>query len=805
MEENKKSRQVTTKPLQAIPFKDKIKDDYAWAKNNHSYFKNSIPSLNNTQEIAYDVLWDIYNGIFPTDWFKSVTNSIGAIAPEHKSYAAKIRPTTLLRNNLDLLKSEFAKKPFPYQVVNKSSDAYNSYEEEFMKRIWTSIQQHFVNGVAQAMRAQGQDPEKEGIFENPDAAIPEKVKEEFPESYQDAIAAQAKDWLENFILENNVWEIWKDCFLDYLVEGSVQTFKYPHNGTVEYKRQRAKDIFYPHSETVKYIEDMPYVVARYRMHLSEIVDFFYDKLDITDFEKLDQEKIVTPSNFQSFLMNKTTSSVTGASDLRDVYHVCWRSIKRIGYYEYLSPETSEWELEEIDEDDPRIPEIPSEQITWEARDEIWGVWEVADGIYADMGPIAMQRGSLEGTKLKLPYNGRVFSGSQSDPTSVLKLGIPLQLLHLIGQYKLEEAIASNPGKIAIIDKNSIPVTNGWNEEKFFYHAKAMKFAIIDRNQKGVDKSWNQYQVLDMSTWEEIRAHIDFLNSIEDRWDKLIGISPQRKSQTQASETATGVQASIEMSSIMTEHIFDGFYEFMVRELQGLIDCSQLANIDGVRKVWHGSDMRMRLLEINPDLYCHATLGVHATVSAKEVGKLENIRGRMQAFIQNGLHPDIAIAIELADSVGEIKQEIKKFVKRTQEAAEQAAKSEQELQAAKDKGASDLKLLESALAIDVLNADWDRKDNNTILAGEVAVASTPEQDNSADIIKSAEDSSLKRREQATNELFRTYEAVQKMRQDQGDNALRARELDLKDKEIDTRKMIEDKKASVALKNKVSGEK
>lgn len=794
---------IVSKPINTLSYKEKIADNNKWGKNYIDYLCSLIQGESSTEGVTMEALYDAYNGRFPNSWFRSVTDPISAVDKNNTYYPARIRPTSILRTNLDLLQGEFIKRPFKFQVLNLSEDAYFSFEENKKKELYTNLTNHFNNARIQEMIAQGMDPE-EAEMQVQETPMPEDMMARFPYDYRDYIAEMGQGWLENAVSEYKIWEVWKQCFKDWIIVGRAYTYKAPSKSSLNYWRVSPLNIKHEKSETLKYIEDREWTVANYSLSLSELIDLFYDKLKVQEVKWLEESNVYTRSQFVDLLRKSSNSNLFG--DKYDVQHCVWKSKKRLAEVMSTDPVTGQIIYEVHDEE---YEKKEGEKVTYFYVNEFWGGWRISDEIYVDIGPIPMQRNELNNLSYcKGPYNGVLFSDTHSEGTSVLKLGLPLQVLYLIVQYKLEEAIAQNMGKIAIIDQNVIPKGEGWNEEKFFYTARSKRFMVINRNQFGADRSFNQYQALDMGTFQDIAQMIDLLNAIEEKWDNLIGISRQRKAQVQASDSVAGTQAAMFQSSVITEIIFDGFREFMVAELQGLLDCSKLTNIDGLRKVWQSSDLRTMQLEIDPDLYCNASLQVHVVNSTTENEKLDRIKTYLQAFAQNGMDPQSVINLELADSIAEVKELGKRYSDMAAKQAQAQAQNEEELAQKLADIEKDKLAFESSLKVAEINAEYDRKDGQELIKADVTLAQARLDSGGTSVgtdIGQIEKNAVEREKMYSDQNTKAVELQQNKQKLDTEERLTNRELDIKEKEIESKERTEKLKARVAIKNKVSGEK
>ena len=86
------------------------------------------------------------------------------------------------------------------------------------------------------------------------------------------------------------------------------------------------------------------------------------------------------------------------------------------------------------------------------------------------------------SKCKSGYVGRICSAINSQSTSLMDRLVPWLYLYFIIWYDTELALATNIGKIALIDASTIP--DGWDVEKWFYYARAMRVGFVNSMNEG---------------------------------------------------------------------------------------------------------------------------------------------------------------------------------------------------------------------------------------------------------------------------------------------------------------------------------
>lgn len=716
-QEFKQSTTVATgRPLQRIPWADKVDQEKQWFKNNVEYYVSlSNFNFDGTGPTRKDLrlLYQVYNNQFPAKWFTHITDPLSARNPAHKKFPAKIRPVSILRTNIDLLLGEYPKRPFVYQVTNMGEDGYNRYTDGLKTAITTNLTQHFVS-MAQQQSGQQNVPGLDQV------ELPQSIKDKFASTYKDAIAIKGQHWLRRALSEYRIREEFLRGFKDWLIAGRVCTYKGIKHGTFFYERVSPLNLDYDKSPDQIYIEDGEWAVCRRLYTLSDVVDWFYDQLkdeQLHDLENRSQYK--SPIAFFQYLQ-ETYDRDTFTGKIA-VYHVTWKGKKLVKVVSYPDPVTGKLQQQEHDEDYIINTEIGEklEKTMW--VNEVYEGWRVGDNIYTSLQPIPCQRNEMNNSSAcKLPYNGRNYSDLHTENISVMETGLPFQQMYTIVNYVLEKTIAKSKGKIMQIDKNSIPNKDGWDDEKFFYYSEAMGYMLVNRNQVGVDKSWNQFHVLDMSLFDQIKQLIELKNNYKQEWDDIIGITRQRKGEMAASDLKSVSEMAMMQSSVITDMIFNFYEEFTEREMQGILDHSKFVNVDGVKAIYNNDDFDTELLDIDPNTYCYAELGVLLKRSTDEQAALNQLKQQLEPMLQQGVKPSTILEIIRAQNVSELKMQLKNIEDLEAAMEQQTEQSQQEAEAAADERKERFLKYSKMLDTDFMNNEWDRRDQNTMIKGEYDV-------------------------------------------------------------------------------------
>lgn len=780
----------TGKPLQIISWSQKIANKGKWFEESaeayiaQSRFKDGMGTMNGGRDLS--VLFGVYNSKFPLDWFKHHTDPLSATDAKHKNFPAKIRPINILRTNLDLLMAEYPRRPFTYQVTNLSEDAYSTYTDELNKKLEANLTQHFQMQLTQELMQQGlltvdgkpvsEEAQKQVEQQMQALELPVQVKEQFQASYKDKLAIKGQKYLKRTLKENYVRSKWGKGFKYWLITGEVRSYKTVEFGELEYEIISPLNIDSDKSPDLDFIEDGEWAVCRKPLTVSDVVDKYYKDLAIKDVKDLENRAFDSPTTFQNYLVELFPSRTI------DVLHVVWKGKKIVQLITRMNPETGEQETLELDEDYKHDPETEvSERVV---TNEIYETTRIAKDLYIRKQAFPFQRNAMNNfSKTKLPYNGRNASDLHAENVSLLELGLPTQLMFIIVTYILERTLAKSKGKIAMIDQNAVPNTNGWTEEKTFYYAETLGYFLVNRNQVGVDKSYNQYQVLDMSLFDSISKLIELQAHLKQEWDDLIGINRQRKGQTYASDAVGNNERATFQSTVITDMIFNLYEEFTEREVQGFLDLSKFTALDGVYKIWNDSTLGNEVLEIDPNSYCAAQFGIFVDSSSESIVLKNKLEQTVQAMLQNNVKPSTIWHILKSDNLAEMEMKLKYTEELQAQADQSAAESEQEAASAADQRKKDFEEFKASLDLNKMNQEYDRKEEIEMIKGEFNTLSFKDGDSNANNIPDAvevDKHRLDREKFSADVNFKNAQRVDQIKSASEDRKLKREEMASKER-------------------------
>jgi hypothetical protein len=480
-------------------------------------------------------------------------------------------------------------------------------------------------------------------------------------------------------------------------------------------------------------------------------------------------------------------------------------MKKIGFVTYIDNKGKE--QEDMVDEKFKLSEDQKAQgwtIQWRWISDVWHGTKIGDDFFVNIEPLPNQSRSQDNiAEVKLPYVGRVYNATNTVQTSLVDLIKPHQYLYNIIWYRLEAEIAKAKGKKMVMDIAQIPRSEGIDLDKWMYFFDNTGIAFINSFEEGRDRfqgktsDFNQFTNVDMGLSQSVGQYINILSKIEQEIDRMVGITPQREGQVQATETATSTKAAVINSSHITEPWFYVHNEIKKNVLSHLIETSKFA-YQGQKKLnYILDDMQRIYADIDMDKFSDSDYGVFVTNSSRD----NAIFQQLQQLSGMALQADKAslsdiIAMYKGNSISELSNIIKRGeadkIERDQaqmqqqqemqqaqiEAQEREKQEDRAFEAEQNQLDREAKLQEAA--IKVTGFDTDTADNNRLDAIET----------SKDMIEQSRLTS----ENANKQMDRTHDAIQK-----------AADRAVKLEDIRSKERIAKDNNRTALKNPVPGEK
>ena len=273
-----------------------------------------------------------------------------------------------------------------------------------------------------------------------------------------------------------------------------------------------------------------------------------------------------------------------------------------------------------------------------------------------------------------------------------------------------------------------------------YFVEGTGIAWVDYNKEGIILSPQHQSVLDMSI-KTISQYLTLLESIMIEWEKVSGVTRQRQGQMGTYEGKATSQQSIVQSSHITEDLFRKFSQFEQKELQGMIDYSKVAWINGKKSMYVLPDGSIDDIDVEPLTHMESEYGIFVSDAGKDVERMQKIEGLTQAALQNGTPLSSIISIFESNSFAQIKDKVLQAEKANQELVKAQQQAEQEAKA------QEMQMQQQNLQMQLVEKEKDRQMQ---IEKALIAAESSFNGNSASLEKMLQDFQIKQEELALKE-------------------------------------------------------
>jgi hypothetical protein len=544
------------------------------------------------------------------------------------------------------------KMPFSWKLVAVNEEATTRKEQEEFNRIKNYVTSEIMKPIrlqleqqlaeqnkGRKLTPQEQEQLQQQIEEELKAQTPDEVKKYMSREHQDPAEVMGQQILEYLILEQGVQEKFNKGFKHSLLGGEDLYHVGIFNGKPGVTTVNTLRFDYDKSEDLEGVEDGEWAVCEYRMSPSTVVAKFGNELSIVDIDKI-----------YSFVDNPGGSITnadfdTNAVEDREAFtvrclHCTWKSLMKIGFLIYSSIETGKEEMMLVDENYKLNKEAGDISIQWEWIPETHECWKIMSDIYVHGQPVPGQHKDIDNLwEAKLPYYGAACDSMNSIVTSAMDRIKSYQYYYNIILYRIELLMASDKGKILVMNINSIPKSAGIDTKKFLYFMEANKIAFVnpteEGNRAGVDVT-NMVKEVDMSLASDIQKYINVAEYIETKCGAAIGVTKAMEGQIGPTDAVTNTKQNLVQASHIVQPYFELHNIVKGKVLKALLETAKVAYSQNPPKKlpYVLDDMSVKMLTIDEMLLDSSTYGLFISNSGKAEDAKNAIISLSQAAMQN---------------------------------------------------------------------------------------------------------------------------------------------------------------------------
>lgn len=750
--------------------------------------------------------YDLFNNKIDEAHFRHITNPFNISREGANTFKlpATLQPYDILFPIFNVLFGEEHKRFFNPVVRVVNDSAVKEKEEMTKEAVLSALQDYLLRNV---------QPNPENPDEPP--PTPEDVIKNAHKNIKDMREETANLFLQyykkRYRLKDEFAKGWKDWLLCGEEFYSIEQVA----NEVSIRRVNPLQVYFFIPENVDTVDEASQILEQNYMTVNQLIDEFYEYLTPQQIDELEMyyanyfpgNEIINPMTIRTVESIYNFEGEEYALDRIPVFRVRWKSFRKVGNFYYIDPQTGEEQQILVDESWQWDKQDPSQRIEWFWISEYWEGIRIGADMYIDemIRRRPQQFRSMDNlSKCKSGYVGRICSAINSQSTSLMDRLVPWLYLYFIIWYDTELALATNIGKIAVIDVSTIP--DGWDVEKWFYYARAMRVGFVNsmnegNKRMGINQNMSTLnKELNLEMGNYIQFNIQLLQEIERKIQNTAGVPPQRLGAISNQELVGNVERTLTQSSLVTEDLF------RMHTLTKLDACSAILEVakdvykNGSKTLQYVTDdLQDILFQIDGDSFNNADYGVFVTDDMKDMEVLETMKNHAKFALQNDQMAFYQLAdIYTTESVSAVRAELKRYYESKQQQMQQ--QQEQQLQVQQQQIAAQQQM--HAEDMELKRYINDSTNETKIQVAQIGVFSRQQEldlngDGIPDPVELA-GQALKEREAQSKEFIERLKLQAEQVKLSSEEALKQRELNIKAKEIASREKIASEKAETALK-------
>lgn len=828
-------------PIQKLPMSKKTQD---WRESCVDYIighsqGGSRNGNTRTRKEEMQTYYDLYNSIYNEKDLKYVTNPF----KQQDGFPAMAQDYNIIKPKIDLLLGEETKRPFNFKVVRTSEIATSELQEKAKQMLMDYIQATIMSKLGPEEQARYQEALQSG-----EIMPPEQIQKYMSKDYKDIAEITAYHslmYLKNKLnINHEFFKGWKDA----LVGGEEIYYIGIVNG--EPCLERINPIYFDYdTETsdLEFIHEAQWCCYEMNMSVTELYDRLYDKMtekqlnELLDMMSDSAKGGINPEvrktsldypHIKTHTINGFSSNpFDGSGDNIKVYHVCWKSFKKIGFVTIIDPETGMPETYEVDE---TYKETGMEiSVEWKWIIETWEGYRAGEDLYIGIEPVEYQYVSSDNpNSQRLPYTGVIYNNTNSRPRSLVSMMKPLQYMYIVLWYRLELAMARDKGKVVNMDITQIPKSMNIDVSKWMHYLSALGVNFINPYEEGWDipgreggkpSQFNQITALDLTMANTINQYIMLMDKIESMLSEISGVSRQREGSISSNELVGNVERSVQQSAHITEPWFWTHNQVKRECLNMLLNTAKWAWKDGSKThLQYILDDATRAFLTLSDNFPYEDFDIFVDDSTKNQQNIEFLRSLIQPAMQNGASLLDVVEIFTNDNTTMIRNKLEEIEQKRMEQQQameeaQAQREQQMIQMQNEVKEEELMIKEAEM--DLKKYEIDSNNATKITVAQLNAyrgAEDMDQNNNGipDPMEIAAQA-LAERKQASEEASKQFEFNAKLREQQMKKDIEEKKVALEKQKLQSQKELqkmkddaalerEKLKARTALKNKTNAE-
>jgi len=612
---------------------------------NQQWFKDSIDNIekmsklynhgftNDTEYRDMKINYDLYKGIIDKSDFMQYCSINGY----NEEFPSNFMNENIISDKVKVVEGMEISRPFYFKVLAVNPEATSRKEQEYFKRYKKFVVETIMGEIQSLIqqeelsKIEGQKPTQEqlqqiqeSIAQKVEANTPDEVKRYMERNYQDPAEVLASQLLEYMMYSLNIKQVFNKGWSDVLKVSREIYRIYIEDG--EPKFDRVNPIKFDFDRNAEMIQDGEWAVAEYYYSIIDIVKEFPNLTD--DELKNLTDEYLSNDNIRFFDNDDNNNTHIIAK------HYTWKSLRKIGFLQYLDQQTGKVQEKIVDEYYKINPNYGDIEINWKRIVEVYEGWKIGQDTFTKMGRVDYIRDIDDINNVKLPYSGILYDSG----TSLIDRMKGFQYLYDIVINKMRTLMASDKGKLLLMNIGIIPRSQDIDVKKWLEYSSKLNIGFYNPHEEGnrvVDVN-GAAKVLDLSLTSDIQKYIEWAAHIENRCGESVGITKQTVGRIGPNEAVGNTQQSIIQSSFVLEPYFNLHNVVKRHTLEYLLNTARLAYSGKEKKKLSFAldDLSAQILNMDYDMLLFNTFGIFISNTTKPDELKQNITALAHAALQS---------------------------------------------------------------------------------------------------------------------------------------------------------------------------
>ncbi len=669
-------------------------------KNNKQWYKDTLDGLEQKPFFSnidtsglnrkdMQINYNLFNGKIDIKDFEYVYKPLGEDAGD---LPADFTNKDIISTKLKALMGMELERPFSWRInavnpeatTRKETAKFDKIKDFVVQQIMTPIEKQVEMRYAEQLKGGQLSPEEkeaisQKIDQEVDAMKPAEIDHYMKRKHQDPAEIMMTQILRYISKKEEVDEKFNTGWKDSIVAAAQIYWTGIINGEPVLRNINPID-FQSAGLSDGKIEDAEWAGVDLWMSPTEVVTMFNDEFTNDEIKNLYASN--NSENMEDFWYFDGTTHREGKIK---VVHRTWRALRKIGFLTYLDDNTGGLEQRIVDESYKLNEEAGDINIDWEQVPEVYEGYKINNKYYKRLRPVPAQPKHMDNLyEVKLPYMGGFVDSRNSVPTSLIDRVKVYQYYYNIIMYRIEMLMASDKGKLLLLNMNLIPNSQKIDMKKWLYYAESLNIGFMNPNEEGnrgsgaADVSTAAKEI-DMSLISDIQKYIGLAEFIEKRAGDVIGVTEEMVGRVGQYQAVKSTEAALAQGSYVVEPYFNWHNMIKRNVLTQFIELAALAySTNGKEKLdYILDDFSREILRIDKDMLSLSRFGFFVANSMDAVRVKEAVTNLGLTAMQNQtLDMSDIVKIMKTDSITEAEETLEIAEERKRKEAQQAQQSEQ---------------------------------------------------------------------------------------------------------------------------------